>query len=65
MKNPGRVYNRENLLNVVWGYDFPGDIRTVDVHIRRMREKLEQDPANPEYLLTKWSIGYYFKPSDS
>ena len=59
MKNPGRVYSRENLLNVVWGYEYIGDYRTVDVHIRRLREKLELDPANPEYIRTKWGVGYY------
>lgn len=59
MKNPGRVYSRENLLNVVWGYEYIGDYRTVDVHIRRLREKLEMDPAKPEYICTKWGIGYY------
>lgn len=59
MRNPGRVYSRENLLNVVWGYEYIGDIRTVDVHIRRLREKLEMDPANPEYIRTKWGVGYY------
>ena len=61
MRNPGRVYSRENLLNVVWGYEYAGDYRTVDVHIRRLREKLEPDSANPEYILTKWVVGYYFK----
>ena len=61
MRNPGRVYSRENLLNVVWGYEYAGDYRTVDVHIRRLREKLEPDSANPEYILTKWGVGYYFK----
>ncbi len=61
MKNPGRVYSRENLLNLVWGYEYIGEFRTVDVHIRRLREKLEPDPANPEYILTKWGVGYYFK----
>lgn len=61
MNNPGRVYSRENLLNVVWGYEYPGDIRTVDVHVRRLREKLERTPAEPEYILTKWGVGYYFK----
>lgn len=60
MKNPGRVYSRENLLDLVWGYDYQGDTRTVDVHIRRLREKLELDPANPQYIITKWGIGYYF-----
>jgi len=61
MRNPGRVYTREGLLNIVWGYEYPGDIRTVDVHVRRLREKLETDPAHPEYLLTKWGVGYYCK----
>ena len=61
MRNPGRVYSRENLLNVVWGYEYVGDYRTVDVHIRRLREKLERNPAEPEYILTKWGVGYYFK----
>lgn len=56
---PGRVYTRENLLDLVWGYDFYGDLRTVDVHIRRMREKLEPDPNNPQYIKTKWGQGYY------
>ena len=60
MKNPGKVFSRENLLDLVWGYDYLGDSRTVDVHIRRLREKLEQEPANPEYILTKWGVGYYF-----
>ena len=59
LRNPGRVYSRENLLNVVWGYEYIGDYRTVDVHIRRLREKLELDPANPEYIRTKWGVGYY------
>ena len=61
MRNPGRVYSRENLLNVVWGYEYAGDYRTVDVHVRRLREKLELDPANPEYIRTKWVVGYYLK----
>ncbi len=61
MKNPRRVYSRENLMNVVWGYSYAGDYRTVDVHIRRLREKLERKPAEPEYILTKWGVGYYFK----
>ena len=61
MRNPEKVYSRENLLNLVWGIDYQGDIRTVDVHIRRLREKLEHDPAEPECILTKWGIGYYFK----
>ena len=59
LRNPGRVYSRENLLNVVWGYEYIGDYRTVDVHVRRLREKLELDPANPEYIRTKWGVGYY------
>ena len=61
LRNPGRVYSRENLLNVVWGYEYAGDYRTVDVHVRRLREKLELDPANPQYILTKWGVGYYLK----
>lgn len=61
MHNPGRVYSRENLLNLIWGSDYSGDIRTVDVHMRRLREKLEDNPAQPEYVLTKWGVGYYFK----
>ena len=61
MKNPRRVYSRENLMNVVWGYSYAGDYRTVDVHIRRLREKLERTPAEPEYIMTKWGVGYYFK----
>ena len=62
MKNPGKVYSRESLMNLVWSYDYIGDSRTVDVHIRRLREKLERKPAKPEMFLTKWGIGYYFKP---
>lgn len=61
MGAPGRVFSRENLLDLVWGADYMGDIRTVDVHIRRLREKLEADPASPEHIVTKWSVGYYFK----
>lgn len=61
MRNPGKVYSRENLLDIVWGYDFQGDVRTVDVHIRRLREKLETEPANPAHFFTKWGVGYYFK----
>ena len=60
MKSPGRVFSRENLLDPIWGRDYQGDIRTVDVHIRRLREKLEADPAHPKYLMTKWGVGYYF-----
>ena len=59
LRNPGRVYSRENLLNQVWGYEYIGELRTVDVHIRRLREKLEPDPANPQHILTKWGVGYY------
>ena len=61
MRNPNRVYSRETLLNAIWGYDNSSDIRTVDVHIRRLREKLEQNPAEPAHILTKWGVGYYFK----
>ena len=61
MNNPLRVYSRENLLNIVWGYEYQSDIRTVDVHVRRLREKLEDNPASPEYIMTKWGVGYYFK----
>jgi len=61
VSNAGKVYSREHLLDIVWGYDYPGDIRTVDVHMRRLREKIEPDPANPIYILTKWGVGYYFK----
>ena len=59
--NPGKVYSRENLLNTVWGYDYPGDARTVDVHIRRLREKIETNPSEPQYVHTKWGVGYYFQ----
>ena len=61
MRNPNRVYSRESLLNAIWGYDTSSDIRTVDVHIRRLREKLERSPAAPEHIMTKWGVGYYFK----
>ena len=60
MKNPNRVYSRENLLKIVWGSDYPGDVRTVDVHIRRLREKIEETPSEPIYVHTKWGVGYYF-----
>ena len=60
MKNPGKIYSRDKLLELVWDYDYMGDTRTVDVHIRRLREKLEKDPANPVYIITKWGVGYYF-----
>ena len=59
--NPGKVYSRENLLNIVWGYEYPGDARTVDVHIRRLREKIEANPSDPKYVYTKWGVGYYFQ----
>lgn len=59
--NPNRVYSRENLLNIVWGYEYPGDARTVDVHIRRLREKIEPNPSDPKYVYTKWGVGYYFR----
>ena len=61
MKNPNRVYSRENLLDTIWAYEYRSDIRTVDVHIRRLREKLEENPAEPRYILTKWGVGYYFR----
>ena len=61
MTNPNKVYSRENLLNIVWGYEYPGDVRTVDVHVRRLREKIEQNPSEPEYIHTKWGVGYFFK----
>lgn len=60
MRNAGTVFSRDKLLEQVWGYGYPGDIRTVDVHIRRIREKIERDDANPEYIMTKWGVGYYF-----
>lgn len=58
--NPNKVYSRDHLLNAVWGFDYPGDVRTVDVHIRRLREKIEQNPSEPKYVHTKWGVGYYF-----
>ena len=61
MRNPGRVYSRENLLDLVWGYEYQGDYRTVDVYVRRLREKLELDPARPQLIMTKWGVGYYLK----
>ena len=61
MKNPNRVFSREALLDTIWVNDYRSDIRTVDVHIRRLREKLEQSPAEPQYIMTKWGVGYYFK----
>ena len=59
--NPNKVYSRENLLKLVWGADYPGDVRTVDVHIRRLREKIEKKPSDPKYVHTKWGVGYYYK----
>ena len=61
INNPNKVYSRENLLNIVWGYDYPGDVRTVDVHIRRLREKIENNPSEPKYIHTKWGVGYFFQ----
>lgn len=61
MRNPNRVYSREALLDTIWAYEYRSDIRTVDVHIRRLREKLEENPANPQYIMTKWGVGYYFR----
>ena len=61
MVHPNKVYSREELLNTVWGYDYPGDVRTVDVHIRRLREKIENKPSDPKYIHTKWGVGYYFQ----
>lgn len=58
--NPNKVYGRDNLLNIIWGYDYPGDARTVDVHIRRLREKIEETPSEPKYVHTKWGVGYYY-----
>lgn len=60
MLHPNKVYSRENLLKLVWGSDYPGDVRTVDVHIRRLREKIEENPGEPKYVHTKWGVGYYF-----
>ena len=60
MNHPNKIYNRDKLLNEVWGADYPGDVRTVDVHVRRMREKIELNPSEPKYIHTKWGVGYYF-----
>lgn len=60
VRNPNKVYSRENLLKTVWGSDYPGDVRTVDVHIRRLREKIESNPSEPQFVHTKWGVGYYF-----
>lgn len=59
--HPNKVYSRENLLNLVWGYEYPGDVRTVDVHVRRLREKIEANPSEPRYVHTKWGVGYYYQ----
>ena len=59
--NPNKVYSRENLLKIIWGYEYLGDVRTVDVHIRRLREKIESNPSDPKYVHTKWGVGYYFQ----
>lgn len=61
LTNPNKVYSREKLLSIVWGYEYPGDVRTVDVHIRRLREKIESNPSEPKYVFTKWGVGYFFK----
>jgi len=61
MTYPNKVYSRDNLLNIVWGYDYPGDVRTVDVHVRRLREKIENNPSEPSYVHTKWGVGYYYQ----
>ncbi len=61
MKNIGKVYSRENLLDTIWGYGYPGDARSVDVHVRRLREKIEECPSEPKYIHTKWGVGYYFQ----
>jgi len=61
LTNPGKVYSREQLLNTVWGFEYPGDVRTVDVHVRRLREKIETNPSDPRYVYTKWGVGYFYK----
>lgn len=61
INNKQKVYSRENLLDLIWGFDHPGDVRTVDVHVRRLREKIEKTPSEPQYIHTKWGVGYYFK----
>ena len=61
MRNPNRVYSRETLLDTIWAYEYRSDIRTLDVHVRRLREKLEENPADPQYIMTKWGVGYYFR----
>ena len=62
VKNPGKVYSRESLLDLIWGYDYQGDIRTVDVHVHRLRDKLEGNPSGPGLIVTKWGVGYYLRP---
>lgn len=64
MNDPNKIYSREKLLNDVWGHDYPGDARTVDVHIRRLREKIEKNPSEPDYIHTKWGVGYFFKNNE-
>ena len=64
MRSPGKVFSREALLNTVWGLDYQGEERTVDVHIRRLREKIEHDTSQPEFIITKWGVGYYFTDKD-
>ena len=64
VSNRGKVFSRENLLETIWKYDYLGDLRTVDVHIRRLREKIEREPSQPEYIFTKWGVGYYFTDKD-
>ena len=64
VSNRGKVFSRENLLETIWKYDYLGDLRTVDVHIRRLREKIEKEPSQPEYIFTKWGVGYYFTDKD-
>ena len=64
VSNRGKVFGRENLLEAIWKYDYLGDLRTVDVHIRRLREKIEKNPAQPEFIYTKWGVGYYFTDKD-
>ena len=63
--NPNKVYSREKLLELIWGADYPGDARTVDVHIRRLREKIEKNPSQPKYVQTKWGVGYYYRDEES
>ena len=64
VSNRGKVFSRESLLETIWKYDYLGDLRTVDVHIRRLREKVEKNPAQPEFICTKWGVGYYFTDKD-